>query len=55
MHEGQIFMIGVAQRQHGGSFLGIGWDLRTSWIGSIATSIDGRVIFYYQKLTPIVH
>jgi hypothetical protein len=35
-HESQIFMIRVAQCQHGGSFLGIAWDPGTSWFDSLA-------------------
>jgi len=52
-HESKIFMFKVAQRQHGGSFLGIAWDPRNLWFDNFATGTDGRVIFYYQEYLSI--
>jgi hypothetical protein len=48
-HESKIFMIRVAQRHHGGSFLGIAWDPETSWFDNVVVVTDGRVNFYYHE------
>ena len=54
-HDGRTIMIRVVQRQHGGSFLRLTWNLGITLFGSSTTEKDERANFYFQEFTPMVH
>jgi hypothetical protein len=54
-HDGQTFMIRVAQRQHGGSFLRLVWNPGITLFGISTTDRDGRASPYSQEFVLMVH
>jgi hypothetical protein len=50
-HIGPTVMIGVVQRQHGGSFLGLVWDPGITLFDSSTTVRDERAGFDFQEFT----
>jgi hypothetical protein len=52
--DGQTFMIRVAQRQHGGSFLRLVWNPGITLVGNSTTDRVERVSPYFQEFSPMV-
>jgi hypothetical protein len=49
-HDVQTIMIGVAHRQHGGSFLRLAWDPRISVLNSSTTDTETRVSSCFHEI-----
>jgi hypothetical protein len=47
-HADHIFMIRVAQHQHGGFFVRISWDPGASWFDSLEISANWRINYYFK-------
>jgi hypothetical protein len=52
-YESHIFVIRVAQYQHGGPFAEVAWDPETSWFDNLTVGTDGGVNFYYHEFISI--
>jgi hypothetical protein len=48
-------MFGVVQRQHGGSFMILAWDLGITLFDSLASNRGERASPYFQECSLIVH
>jgi hypothetical protein len=53
-HDGRTIMIRVAQRQHGGSFLRLAWDLGIPLLDYSIADTEARVSFFFQEIGSLV-
>jgi hypothetical protein len=53
-HDSRTIMIGVAQRQHGGTFLRLARDPRISVVDNSAADTEARAIFFFHEVGCLV-